>query len=448
MKKTALVLLILFVLVASCFASGSSEATAVPATSKKFGDEPVEIVFWHCSSDEAGQLVEKYIRNFNETNQYKITVKAIFQGQYSDATTLMKTILSAENYKELPDIMQLDATGKVDYYNSGKAFTIDDAQKFFGENILDQYVEGAYGNWQFSGAQLGLPFATSTTITFYNKDLLKKAGWNHCPETFEEITQLAADMRKAGLSAAAFGTVPNTPLLANWIGQLGSYVLDYSNGADASATKLVCLENGSMKTFMTAWKNMYDNGGVQNRSLGTNQFVNQEVAIMTTSSSNITSLMSKVGGAFEVGTAPFVRVNAQATYGATTSGACLAMFDSGDVLKKAATWEFIKYMTGEEVQADFAAGTGYSPGNKKAAENPVYVEYLKSIPQASIVSEQLEKTPAFMRSITVGPSADFYYGIMNGFTDMLTKNLSVDDAMKAMTGNLQSLLDNYHRSNP
>lgn len=444
MKKIASTMLLLALSLSLVFAQGSQEKAS---SSVELGSEPVTITFWHCASDDAGLLMDKYIKDFNENNQYKITVNAIYQGQYSDATTLMKTIISAENYKELPDMMQLDATGKVDYYNSGKAFTIDDAVKEYSDDVKGDYVEAALGNWQFKGTQLGLPFASSTTITFYNADLLTLAGWDHCPDTFQDVIALKKDMEKAGLSAATYGTVPSTPTLANWLGQLGSYVVNNSNGSESTATKLDCIDNGALKTFLTEWKAMYDNGAVMNQSLSVNQFINGEVAIVTNSSSNVNAILEKVNGKFNVGASTFLRVNDSASYGATVSGSCLVMFDSSDSLKKKATWEFMKYLTGKDVQTDFAINTGYIPSNKASVQTEEYQTLLASNPMYKVGPEQLEKTPSSMRSVTVGPSADFYYGIMNGVSDMLKNNSSVDDALLSISTNLQGLLDQYARNN-
>ncbi|MCF0237769.1 MAG: extracellular solute-binding protein [Sphaerochaetaceae bacterium] len=444
MKKAVLVMLLSFIMVSMVFATGSTETKAQDV---ELGSQPVTIKFWHCASEEAGVLVDKYIKEFNETNKYQITVDAVYQGQYSDATTLVKTILSAENYKELPDMMQLDATGKVDYYNSGKAFTINDAVKEFNDDIINQYLEGALGNWQFNGVQLGLPFATSTTITFYNADMLEKAGWDHCPDTFADVIQLAADMKKAGITAAPFGTVPNTPTLANWLGQLGSYVVNFNNGSDASATKLECIDNGALKKFLSAWKEMYDKGGVVNQSLSTNQFINEDVAIFTSSSANIQAIETKVNGKFKVGVSTMLRVNSESNYGATVSGSCLVMFDSQDSLKKKATWEFMKFMTGKDVQTDFGIGTGYIPSNKASAETDEFKSLLAKNPAFGVGIDQLAKTPASMRSVTVGPSTDFYYAIMSGVSDMLTKNMSVEETVAIMSSSLQALLDQYARNN-
>ena len=60
-------------------------------------------------------------------------MNAVYQGQYSDASTLLKAIISGGNFEELPDLMQLDATGKMTYYNSGKAFTVDQAVAAYAE---------------------------------------------------------------------------------------------------------------------------------------------------------------------------------------------------------------------------------------------------------------------------------------------------------------------------
>ena len=192
---------------------------------------------------------------------------------------------------------------------------------------------------------------------------------------------------------------------------------------------------------------MYDAGAVVNQSLSTNQFINEEVVVLTTSSSNVTPLLEKVNGKFEVAAGPFIRVNSSASYGATVSGSCLVMFDSGDSLKKKATWEFIKYLTGEEVQTDFAIATGYIPSYKASVESEAYKALLEENPQHAVGPDQLDKTPSSMRSVTVGPSADFYYAIMNGVSDMLKNNLSPKAATASMAENLQALLDQYARNN-
>ena len=442
MKKLLSVVLALL-LVLPIFANGRSEEVK---EEKKLGDENVTIRFWHSASDDAGVFLDKAVEEFNATNTYGITVEAIYQGQYSDATTLMKTVVSAENYSELPDVMQLDATGKVDYLASTKAFTIDEAASLYGDDLSD-YVPVALANWEYQGVQLGLPFATSTTITFYNKDMLENAGWDRAPETFADIIALKRDMEKAGITAASYGTVPSTPTLANWLGQMGSYVVDNKNGSEGMAVKLECMENGALERFLTKWKEMYDAGAVENKSLGTNQFVTGEVAIMTSSSSNVASILSKVGSSFRVGTAPFIRADQSSSYGATVSGSCLVMFDSGSSIRKEASWVFLKYLTGKEVQEKFAEATGYIPSSLSALEGDGYKALLERESVYAVAPAQLVATPKEMKSVTVGPAKDFYYGIMNGVSGMLSENRSPSETALSMEKELTALLEQYRRNN-
>ena len=413
------------------------------------GTEPVTITFWHCASDEAGVLMDKYIQDFNETNEYNITVNAVYQGQYSDATTLLNTILSAENYGELPDVMQMDATGKVAYYDSGVAFTVDDAVAAYADDtFLSQYLEAALSNWQYSGVQLGLPFATSTSVTYYNADLLAQAGWDKAPETFAEVSALYADMQAAGMTQKVFQNVPNTPTLANWLGQLGSYVVDNNNGADGTASKLECIDNGALATFLTEWKAMYASGALLNENASADPFIAGDVVMMVGSSSSVTSNLERIGGAFEMGVSNYLRVNDEAAQGATVSGSCLVMFDSQDALKKEASWAFLQYLTSADVQADFAAGTGYVPSNTASVDSESYQALLAEYPQYQVAMDQLLATPADMRSVTVGPSTDFYYAIMQCCSDMLEYDQTVEETVETMNDELTLLLEEYIRNNP
>lgn len=458
--KKMLSLLLALALVFSLAACGSTgapapaEPTAAPAEEEAapveslLGTQPVTITFWHCASDEAGVLMDKYIEEFNSTNEYGITVNAVYQGQYSDASTLLKAIISGGNFEELPDLMQLDATGKMTYYNSGKAFTVDQAVAAYAEpGCLDTYLSAALANWQFAGSQLGLPFATSTTVSYYNMDLLKEAGWDKVPETFDDVIRLYQDMQAKGLTQKVLQAVPNTPTLANWLGQLGSYVVNEKNGSEGTATELACIDNGALAAFLTQWKAMYDAGALINESGSADMFIAGDLAMMTNSSSNVAPVLEKVNGAFEVGVGKYLRVSADASDGATVAGSCLSMFDSGDDLRKEASWVFMQYLASAAVQADFAANTGYIPSNTAAMDEDLYKTVTAEYPQYLVAYDQLISTPADMRSVTVGPSKDFYYAIMQGVSDMLENDQTVEETVEIMSDEMQNLLTEYARNN-
>ena len=407
--------------------------------------ETTRIVLWHSMSEEAGALMDKYVQEFNDTvgKEQGIQVEAVFQGTYAEAVTKMNGMLMNGQLDALPDVMQLDATGKVSFAAAENAYTMDAALAEHPEADLSGILAPALTNWQLSGAQLGLPFATSTTVTYYNKTALEAAGFAD-PETLTDIGKMAA---LAAEGVTVYACVPNTPTLANWLGQLGSDLVDNHNGTEGTATALDCVENGALAEFLTAWKDLYATGALANANASTDEFVAGRQLIMTSSSSSIASLLGRIGEAFELGVSGYPRVNENAAAGATVSGSCLVMFDHGEA-RRAAAWALTGYLTSADVQADFARGTGYLPANAAAAESEAWQALIAEHPQYQVGLEQLMRTPDTMRSVTVGPSADFYYAIMNDISDMLDSDLSVEETVEILGDDLNGMLEQYLRANP
>ena len=406
--------------------------------------ETTRIVFWHSMSEDAGALIDGYVQDFNATvgAELGIQVEAVFQGTYADAVTKMNGMLSSGQEDALPDVMQMDATGKVSFASAGIAYTADEALADHPEAQLT-LLAPALANWQLAGAQLGLPFATSTTITYYNKTALDAAGFA-APQTLGDIGAMAALARDG---VTVYAAVPNTPTLANWLGQLGSDLVNQHNGTEGTATALDCIDNGALADFLQVWKELYASGALVNANGSSDEFVAGRQLIMTSSSSSVTSILTRIGGAFELGVAAYPRVNDSASAGATVSGSCLVMFDHGDAQKEAA-WQLVQYLTSAAVQADFARGTGYLPSNSQAEASEAWAQLIAEYPQYQVGLKQLMETPDAMRSVTVGPSADFYYAIMNDIADMLDNDLSVEETVEIMEDDLGGMLEQYARANP
>lgn len=426
-----------------------AQEPAEPAAA--LGDEPVSLVFWHSFADDAGMLIEQIVSDFNAGPgaALQITVDPVYQGKYSDGTTKLNSVLSAESYQDLPDVMNLDATGKVPYYASGVAYTIDDALADDPDYDISQILPVALANWNYAGENLGMPFAASTTLLYYNKTLLDAAN-AAAPETLADIMALAGKLPAAAADGAPltiYAAVPNTPTLANWLGQLGSDLVDQHNGTEGTAGELACVDNGALAAFLSEWQALYASGALTNTEGSSDAFVAGQMAIYTTSSSNISSMLEKIGGSFEMGVGYYPKVNADASFGATVSGSCVVMFDKGDALKKQAAWEFVQYLASAEVQAAFAAGTGYTPVNLASADVPAYQALLAEYPQYGVSIDQLNITPPEMRSVTIGPAIDFYYAIQDNITAMLDEGWTVEDAVETMADELNGLLYQYNQSN-
>ncbi len=411
-------------------------------------EEVTTLTFWHCMSENAGVLLNEQIRLFNETvgKENHVQVEAVYQGVYADATSKMNNMLQSANPAALlPDVMQMDATGKMNYLSSGYAYTVDGAMKEDEAFSTAHLLPASLNNWQLNGVQLGFPFATSTTVMYYNKTLLNEKN-AAVPQTLQQIAALAPAFE--GEAVSLYTDLPNTPSLANWVGQLGSLLVDHENGNTGNATALACVENGALLTFLKAWKELYASGALENAAGSLERFAAGQIVFICASSSKAAGLRAAIGDSFEMGIAQFPRVNEEAMKGSTASGSCLVMFDKGDENKKAAARLFLQHMTSAPVQAIIGAGTGYIPANAASARNEAYQALLQEYPDYGVSLTQLMETPASMRSVTVGPAKDFYYAIQNHISDMLTYDLPAEETLFLLEDELNGLLYQYNLANP
>ena len=409
---------------------------------------PVVITFWHSMTEEAKELLDGYVADFNATvgAEKGIRAEAVFQGSYADSVTKMNSILSAPGHTdELPDVMQLDATGKASYLQAEAAWTADDMAAEYPDTDFSAMLPAALMNWNLAGVQLGLPFATSTTVTYYNKTALGELPLN----TLQDIAALKGQVSETTLDGAditIYASVPNTPLLANWLGQLGSDLVNCRNGSEGTADSLACIDNGALLTFLTAWKDLYATGALDNADASTDAFAAGQLLVMTSSSSKVAGLLERIDGRFELGVCAYPRVNPEAANGATVSGSCLVMFDHGDERRQAA-WELVSFLCGAESQVSFARATGYIPSCFSALESGAWRDFVAEYPQYEAAALQLRDTPETMLSATVGPSADFYYAIMNDVSDMLFDDLTPEETLDMMADDLGGMLEIYVRNN-
>lgn len=453
MKKYLLSLAIVFSLVLGLVMPGS-------AVSLGAEEETKEIVFWHSMSEATGEALERIVEEFNEGPgvELGIRVESVFQGSYSDATSKLRTIIQADQTAELPDVMQIDATGIVSYQSTDAAYTIDRALADYEGIDLDSFMEVPLAYWNFDNTQLGLPFSTSTTVTYYNKTLLDEAGFTEAPTTFKEIIELSEALPETNADGAklyAFGGVPNTPTLANWIGQIpgkdvdSSYVLDALNGRGGTSKKVIAAEEGTLQHFLTEWKAMYDAGALMNEPSGlTDLWVAGQVAMIANSSSGLGYLPTLVGDNFEIGVSYFPRIDEDSNFGATVSGSGVFMFDRLAGENTEAAWEFTKYLVSPEVQADFSMASGYFPSNKDAYELDSFKAFADENPAILTVVEQVEKTSPDMMGIVIGPAWDFYMEIQNQVFLMLDEDIPVEEATATLVEILDGLLQTYEESNP
>jgi sn-glycerol 3-phosphate transport system substrate-binding protein len=216
-------------LMAGAVALGLAGASA-PATAQ----QPVEIQFWHGLTQPLGGMLEQIAADFNASqNRYRI--QASFRGAYPET---MVAAIAAFRAGQAPGIVQMFEVGTGTMMAAGRAIKpLHELLAETGTNInFNDYLPGVRGYYSLpDGRMMSMPFNSSTSVVFYNKDAFRRANLNPdvFPETWEGVEQAARALRAAGvacpmttawptwLMVEQFSAIHNIPLATQANGMAG-----------------------------------------------------------------------------------------------------------------------------------------------------------------------------------------------------------------------------------
>ncbi|MEO0563326.1 MAG: extracellular solute-binding protein [Chloroflexota bacterium] len=203
------------------------------------------VVFWYQHSREREEALQEIIQEFNETNEFGITVEGIYQGGYGDIFNQMLTVLGTQ---DAPNLV-------VAYQNQAATYQLTDGlidmtplvestQYGLTESEQDDFFVSFFNSDVFStfdGARLGFPPNRSAEVMYANTDWLAEmfeAGaisFEGLPETPEQFTEAACAAVENPFSGAT-GDVANSlgyelsvdaSRFASWTFAFGGDVFDY-----------------------------------------------------------------------------------------------------------------------------------------------------------------------------------------------------------------------------
>lgn len=441
---------LLALLVTPLYSRGSFEESNLP--------EVTEIVLWHSSSGLAGEAMSQLTEQFNATigKEHSIVVREIYQGKAEDVSTKIRAILQADRKKDLPDIAQLDATGIMDVRESKHLVTTSTLMERDPLYDSSQLESAALHSMAYLGQIIGMPFNNSTILLYYNKDAFIEAGLDPelPPRTLSDLATYSSALVKKSSDGKrvlryGYGGVPTTYELVSWIGQQHglSYMTDFSNGHDGDSTRVVFDSDGTLATFLEAWKKVYEGGGLQNLTTNVNQeFVAQKIAMMAASTSALSTLINAIGDRFELGVGYLPQVNEEATGGVNIGGGALFVFDNGNDAEKQSSWEFLKFLVSPESQLLWHKATGYFPVNRGTYELPQFKEHIEANPLFQTAINQLHESNPRLQSVWWPNSYQAYYEVQNSILEMLERGQGVQETVEKLSSVLNRYLEEYNRS--
>jgi sn-glycerol 3-phosphate transport system substrate-binding protein len=181
--------------------------TAVAAVAPSGAQQKVQVEFWHGLPQPLGGILEKIVADFN-ASQSQYQVNPSFKGSYPET---MVGAIAAFRAGNAPHIVQMFDVGTATMMSARGAVKpvyelMKDSGVAFDPNAYVPAVKGYYS--LPDGRMVSMPFNSSTTIMFYNKDAFKKAGLDPAkpPQTWPDLIAAARKIKAANAAPCAFTT--------------------------------------------------------------------------------------------------------------------------------------------------------------------------------------------------------------------------------------------------
>jgi sn-glycerol 3-phosphate transport system substrate-binding protein len=188
-------------------------ARMVPARAQS-GKLP--IVWWHAMTGVNAAEVERLAKAFTDS-QPDIEVQAVYKGGYGEVLT---AAIAAWRAGQAPHLAQIFEVGTGSMLAAGPATKqVWQLAKETGVDLsTDGYIPGVRGYYALAdGRQASMPFNSSTSVMFYNKDAFAAAGLDpeKPPATWDDVIT-ATKAIKAKIGTPAMGDV-KFPMTSSWM---------------------------------------------------------------------------------------------------------------------------------------------------------------------------------------------------------------------------------------
>lgn len=435
----------------SMIAGTSSAVFAAENTTAEMADasevDGTTISFWHSMGGVNGEALDTLVKQFNEENEYGITVDAQYQGEYDDSLNKLK---SAQIGNMGADLVQV--------YEIGTRFMIDSGWIVPMQEMIDgdgydlsQIEPNLAAYYTIDNELYSMPFNSSTPILYYNKDMFEKVGITEVPDSLEGIGEIGQQLLDNGGAGEAMSMGIYGWFFEQLISKQGLEYANNGNGRKEAATAVAFDENGAAKNILTVWKDLKDKGFApivgKGGDAGLADFSAGKSAITLGSTASLKQILQDVNGKFEVGTAYFPKVSSSDEGGVSIGGASLWALDNQDPKKLRATWEFIKFLISPESQAYWNAQTGYFPVTVAAQEEETFKQNVAEYPQFQTAIDQLhDSAPEYAGALlSVFPEARAI--VESEIESLLNGNEDVDAAVKNMTESINGAIEEYNLVN-
>ena len=357
-------------------------ATAIALAAATPAHAVIELQWWHAMTGGNNDVIVKLANDFNASqSEYKVV--PTYKGSYPDT---MNAGIAAFRAGNAPHIMQVFEVGTATMMAAtGAVKPVHVMMKEAGEKFdSNAYLSGITGYYSTAkGEMLSLPFNSSSTVMWINRDALKKAGIAEIPKTWPEVFEAAKKLKANGHPTCGFSnawvTWVNLEQLSAWHNQPLS---SKANGLDGFDTVLEFnhdLQVKHLQNLIELQKDKtYDYSGRTNTGEG--RFTSGECAIFLTSSGFFANVKKNAKFDFANAPMPYYPDVKGAPQNSIIGGASLWVMGGKSAAEYKGVAKFFTFLSDTDRQIGLHKDSGYLPITRAAYEKTKASGYYKEFP--------------------------------------------------------------------
>ncbi len=385
------------------------------------------------------KLIDAFAADFEKENP-AIKVRPIYAGTYQE--TIVKA-LTAHKSGTPPVASVLLSTDMFTLIDEEAIVPFDDHIKTAEDKAwLAGFFPGFMANSQTGGKTWGIPFQRSTVVLYWNKELFKEAGLDpeKPPATWAEQVAFAEKLTKrdAAGNTTQWGIQIPSSGFPYWLFQ-GLSTQAGATLANAAGDKTDYAAPGVVEALQywidLATKHKVHPPGIVEWGTTPRDFFERKVAMMWTTTGNLTNVRTNAKFPFGVGVLP-----AGKKPGSPTGGGNFYLSKKATPAQQEAAFKFIRWITTPERAAQWSADTGYVAVTPAAYETAAMKKYVADFPQALVARDQL---PTAVAELSTHENQRVTKALNDGLQAALTGTKPAQQAMTEAQAEAERILKAY-----
>ena len=369
---------------------------------------PQKIQFWHGMGGTLGTKTAEFVKQFNES-QKDYEIEFIYRGTYDETIT---AAIAAYRGKQAPHIVQVNEVGTASMMAAkGAVRPVHQVMADAGSPLdMKRFIPAIASYFSNSDGKLvALPFNSSSPVLYYNKDALKKAGYDPeapFPRTWPEVIEMARKIKKAGYKHGFTSAWQSWIQLENLSTLHNVPFASRGNGMDGLDAQLAFNSEFHIKHISTL-KQLMEEGVYVYAGAGAgavNTFFAEDVGILTNSSGSQANVRTNAKFPFGIAMIPYWPDVKAAPQNTIIGGAALWVMGGHSKAEEKGIAAFFNWLLLPEQQYEFHKTTGYVPvtqaGYELAKEKGLYKEDPRF--EVAIQSLNLKPPTPLTRGVRLG----------------------------------------------